>query len=336
MIVFNQIEIENPNALFDSYRITDKDRNFYNSLFDVGKGQEAIDAFIDKYMTDPIELYNAEMQRYLFYAQSGEMAQENRSRMERSISALSFSLGALLTQNFQEFTVDVYGPVIFADANITKLKVQRMILQETMQQYETSIIGAMSRTQAEVLNAVRTMQREMITFNQYISNRRFVGARLDQEVTLFRSQLKIKYPQYYKSMENGKFFRNRRGAYYKLEDYNEMATRTTILNVDRTSVEVQSRIRGDKVVEYYLRDNRPLKTGEQRVICKTILRNKILGKSLLALDNETANILGIMTIETAKGTPDYAMGPNCRHSFKRVSRRFKSRIDALIRQGRAA
>ena len=57
-----------------------------------------------------------------------------------------------------------------------------------------------------------------------------------------------------------------------------------------------------------------------------------MGKSLLALDDDTAVKLGIMTVASAKGTSDYAMGPNCRHSIKRVSRRFRTRIDAILRQ----
>jgi hypothetical protein len=165
-----------------------------------------------------------------------------------------------------------------------------------------------------VLGQIRSIQKQFIVENQYIQEMNFIGVKLEDEITRFNQSLKEVLPEYFRMMEEGYIIKDRAGRPWMLEDYSDMAMRNTILNVDRTSVEVSQRIDGSRVVEYYLRDDREVKN--EREICQEILANTIDGMALLALDEDTAEKLGIMTIEDARSKG--AMGINCRHSIMPV------------------
>jgi hypothetical protein len=139
--------------------------------------------------------------------------------------------------------------------------------------------------------------------------------------------LREKYPSVYKAALEGNIVATTRfigdreiKRHYKLNDYADMATRTTLLNVDRVGNEIIARVNEEPVVEYYLYDSRKVK--KERQICQDILDRKINGLSLLALSDEVAQKLKIMTVDEARSTSDYAMGPYCRHTIRRVSREF--------------
>jgi hypothetical protein len=117
--------------------------------------------------------------------------------------------------------------------------------------------------------------------------------------------------------------------HYKVDYYTDMATRATLLNVDRNSNEIMARVNGERVVEYYLSD--PRSVIKEREICIEILNNLVEGISILALDEEAASILGCMTVEEAQNTPDFAMGIYCRHGLRRLSEDYLAMINDKIK-----
>ncbi|GAF99243.1 unnamed protein product, partial [marine sediment metagenome] len=129
-------------------------------------------------------------------------------------------------------------------------------------------------------------------------------------------------------MKQGNFVVYRDGSLHTLESYTDMATRTTLLNVDRTAVEVKSGASNRRVVEYYLRDKRSVK--EKRAVCNSIMHTKIKGIPMVALDQGAANVLGIRTIEQAKAEDGHAFGPNCRHSIKPLSEAVYNEIEKVL------
>jgi len=328
------IKIENYNNLFAKYAVSDKDLAIYRNMIEAGEEEEAIDQFVDKYMNSVSELYTATTQESLKKAESGEMKQEEKGKLIRNVVLSTGAASLLLKNNFGKFIKKSYAPTIFKEQGITsiktKIKTKNAILDATLSEFDTLTTGAMNETQQFVLTNVRQMQRNMI-----IGNQRLTGVKnLDREVWLFKKRLKQSMPDYYKALEKGAVLKSRTMANgkvvrYKLENYVDMSTRTTLLNVERVATEVRAGINGDNIVEYYLRDNRTLKTGIEREICKTILASSYLGKSVLALDEITGAKLGIMTIDAAKGQG--AMGPYCRHSIRSVSRNYLIKVSKLLK-----
>ena len=324
------IKIENYNNLFAKYAVTDKDLALYRNMIESGDEEEAIDLFVEKYMNSVSELYTETTQESLKKAESGEMKQGEKGKLIRNVVLSTGAASLLLKNNFGKFIKESYAPTIFKEQGITSVKTKNAILEATLSEFDTLTTGAMNETQQFVLTNVRQMQRNMI-----IGNQRLTGAKnLDREVWLFKKRLKQSMPDYYKALEKGAVLKSRTMANgkivrYKLENYADMSTRTTLLNVDRVATEVRVGINGDNIVEYYLRDNRKLKTGIEREICKTILASSFLGKSVLAMDQATGGKLGIMTIDAAKGQG--AMGPYCRHSIRSVSRNYLIKVNKLLK-----
>lgn len=331
-----QVQIQDPMQLFYRFVVSDDDIDLYKKLMDEGEEEKAIDMFIDTYMVSISELYGGTISYYLNEVQRGEMTQKDKNGIEKSVILLSSALALSMNNNFRTFTKEVYAPVIFDELQITSAKVKRAVFDATIAQFEELTEGAMNETSRFILRNIRQMQREIVIENQRIGTVKEITGKLNKEVNKFRERVRREIPGFYEAMEEGKILKSkkimRNGQeivyHYRLENYAGMATRTTILNVDRTATEVHAKVEELPVVEYYLRDNRPLKTGKEREICKFILKHKYMGKSVLALDEETAGKLGIMSLTYAK--ENGAMGPYCRHSIKPVSKTYLRKIQNNI------
>ncbi len=342
-------EITTPSAyaLFSKYALSEEEiQVFVKSLAE--NEEESIERFLQAYLQLPTEEYSELVAKYMVIAEQGELTAANKNKIERSVIALTTALISTLKNNFDILAEKLYGPIIFTERDITVKKVQKAILDATAGQFNTLTEKSLLSTQADVLAKVRRMQRELITFNQ--GRGRLTGASLDRAVKNFTDTLKARFPSYYK-MADGKLFstspfgENGIVRYYKLEDYVNMSVRTTLLNIDRTSTEVivtakedQREIKGRtpvRVVEFYKRDNRTIKTKE-REICQHILASRKYGKPLLALDEETASLLKIMSVREAENTPDYSFGVGCRHSIKPISVALRKELEVIIKKKQEA
>ena len=222
-------------------------------------------------------------------SESGILSNKDGNNLTRNITLLTLGLSAVLIHNFSLFMKGAYAPVIFEMASLKNADVKSSILKEVLLDYEQRIEGAMSQTQVDVLNGIRTLQREMISENLLIKRSGIKGNMLDAEVDRFRSALKAKYPELYGAMKNGNILISRKFGpegesvrHYKVDYYTDMATRATLLNVDRNSNEIMARVNGERVVEYYLSD--PRSVIKERELCQEVLHNLIEGVSVLALD----------------------------------------------------
>ena len=325
LIYQGSIRIKDPISLFSRYHVTKKEINRWTMMIEAGNGEKAIDEFIAKYTTGPAELYTAAMQDYLRIAESGEVPRSGLNKITTSVVAISSAYASNVISSFSTFVKEAVAPTIFEKFKITSPSVKQSIFDATIAQFGNLTEGAMTMTQNNILTGIRQMQMEMIQRNQAMRSRVFASSHLDKEVDDFKKRLKQTYPNYYKGMEEGRVLMDRNGKQWKLEDYATMATRTTILNVERTSVEIISKIGSQRVVEYFLRDSRTLSSGNEREICKEILSKKVLGKSVLAMDLKTARILGVFSLDTAKAKG--AMGPWCRHSIRPVSKVYNRKLN---------
>ena len=336
MIPYANIDIENPNGFYDKYQLTDEEIDWLRLMAEDGMLQEAIDIFMSEYQLPPGTKYQDVVSRYIGESESGILSNKDGNNLTRNITLLTLGLSAVLTNNFSLFMKGAYAPVIFEVAGLKNADVRNSILKEVILDYEQRIEGAMSQTQVDVLNGIRTLQREMISENLLIKKSGIKGNMLDAEVDRFRSTLKSKYPELYGAMKNGNILISRKFGpegesvrHYKVDYYTDMATRATLLNVDRNSNEIMARVNGERVVEYYLSD--PRSVIKERELCQEVLHNLIEGVSVLALDEEASNILGCMTVEEAQNTPDYCMGIYCRHSIRRLPEDYLATINDKIK-----
>jgi len=338
MIPKAYINVEPLPYFFDSFYITDDELAKLLAMEEQGQDQEALDSFIADHIIAPSQKYQETISTYLSYADDGPLGAEDTNRLLRNITLLTIGLTALLIWNFKQYTSRVRISTVFKEQELTNAAVKKAILNETLTNYEQLITGTMAQTQTFVLNGIRTLQREIIAENVILKGAKLTGDALDSAVKQFKESLRTKYPDLYAAMEKGNILVTRKFQadggesvrHYKLDYYADMATRTTLLDIDRTTVAVMATVHGERVVGYRLLDPRSVK--KDREICKEILAKKVLGQSILALDAEAAAILGIMTVDEAQSTPDYAMGPYCRHGLVRLTSAYLEQINGLFKK----
>ena len=326
MIPFVDIEFENIAGFFDEYDLTEEEKQILKEGFEEDRLQETIDMFVENYILPPSIKYQDTISSYLELSTTGPFAEEDIDKISRTVALLTVSIISLLTSNFYKFG-KLFSTKTFKNIGLTDIELKRAITKETLSEFERLITGTLQNTQIFVTSSIRTLQREMIMENILIDKLGIKGPALDKEIERFKKLLRDKYPAVYKAALDGNIVATSRfigdkeiKRHYKLSDYADMATRTTLLNIDRTANEIIARVNDEPVMEYYLYDSRKVK--KERVICQDILDKKINGKSLLALDNVTAQKLGIMTIDEARTTPDFAMNVYCRHTLRRVPKQF--------------
>lgn len=315
--------------------MTDEDLDQLTALIDDGFVQEAFDLFINEYMIPPSMKYQDLMSDYLGVVDSGPMREKDKDMLSRNITLMNLGLSAVLLNNFSKYLNSSYSKAIFEDAGITDAMTKKAILVEVETVYEQLLSSSLSRTQSFILNSLRTMQRELLAENLLLKNSKLTGEALESEIIRFKNSLRIKYPEIYKAINKGNILVTSRfvdGAesirHYKIDYYIDLVTRTAILDVDRNSNMISAIAANERVVDFYLSDPRQVK--KDREICQEILATLVLGRSILALDAEAATILGIMTVEEAKSTPDYSFGPYCRHSVRRCPAEYIKEINNIL------
>jgi hypothetical protein len=335
MIPVIDVKSTNPVGFYDGYELTDEEIAWLAIMAEEGNAQEAVDVFIDEYILPPGTKYSDLARHYIELSSLGVIEEKQKSKMIRTLALLSMGLAGLLYKNYSKFIKGVYADSVFKNAGLEEPDVEKSIVNDVLSEYEQSISGTMLQTQAYVLNSIRTMQREIIVENMMIEKSGIAGEMLDKEMVKFQRELKAKYPDIYKAMQDGNILVTKSMIdgeesirHYKLDYYFDLSTRTILLNIDRTTNLIMAQVDGDNVVEYAEID--PRIVTKDREICQEVLANKINGKSLLALDAETAQALGIMTVDELLANPQGATSNGCRHGFLQCSRSFLEGINKLL------
>lgn len=332
MIPYVNIKRINPNGFYDEYSLGEEEIQWLLDMADEGLEQEAIDTLIDQFFLPPGIKYEDVINKYLYSSQAGVLKSEDKNHMIRNIALLSAGLAILMKNNFSAYMKKIYAPKIFKRHGLEDSKTKKAILQQAITDFDEKITGVMANTQSFAVNGIRSMQREIVSRNLFFKEQKIKDEAFDVEKKLFDKGLRRKYPSIYKAIDEGNIVVTRKleaGGeslrHYKINYYSDLLTRTSILNIDRNTVSVAAAVNGERVVGYRLAD--PRKVKKDREICQQILANKVYGVSLLAVDEDAARKLGIMTIEEAQSTPDYAMGPYCRHTIYRLGNDFLERIN---------
>ena len=317
-------------------QISKIDRNIMITLIQSGRDEEAFQYLYSKYIQPNTQELTQAIQRQMRLGLNTILTEVEINRITLTITSQVQATNTAVESVFTSFTKEIYTPRLFKRIRVTNPLIRDNIVNQTLAEFANKTRGALSMTNSDVLSAIRTYQRDLIKANLKISSKENIPGVLNTEVNKFKRQmetwLRKNNPDFFKQLDEGKFIRSRplpdgTVKHYKLNEYSEMSVRTTLMNVQRTSVEVASLAEGARVVGYDLIDNRPLK-GEEREICQEILGNKVHGESILALDDEVAKVLGIMTVDEAKSLG--AMGVNCRHGLIQLDTEYLVQVEKVL------
>lgn len=331
-MLLSDVKFEDIAYFYDNYYIGDEDLKTLIAIVEGGSSEEALDKFIDEYIMNPIDKYQDLVYKYLGFTLAGEVDGKDKTKITSDVATLTFGLSALLAYNYKRYNKIVETPMAYKEAGVTWPGVKRDIYNANIAKYQEAIDTAMTRTQSMIINAVKSIQKDYSVFNTMSSRQGLEGQELSKAIRNFKTLMMERYKDIFELQNTKKMVpilsKDGKLKNYKIDYYIDMVTRNTIVGMSRDANEASARVNGERVVEYLQVDSRAVK--HDRKICQRILGIKILGKSLLALDPVTATALGIMTVDEAKTTPDFAMSINCRHSVKRLDKRFLRQIDKLV------
>ena len=335
MIPYNTIQTVSTSDFFQEFELSEEVLDDIRELLEEGFTQETIDIIVNEYLIPASDKYSGVMTDYLDEMDDGPLRDRELDKLTRNISVLSIAFAGYLSGIFNKYVRSGYMDTVFEGAGISDRELKKTIYNEVIQEFERLTSNTISQTQGFVVNSIRNLQREMISENLLLKNSKIEGDILEQEINRFKQSLRIKYPSIYKAINNKNIlttisFRDGEEItrHYKLDYYVDLVARTTLLNVDRTTNIVSALVNDEPVVEFYLADPRNVK--KDRELCQEILANKVNGLSILALNDDVATKLGILTYDEAKSTPDYSFGPYCRHSVRRCSKEYIKSLEGIL------
>lgn len=286
--------------------------------------------FLERYILPLANLYADNLIKAMKKAETRILATEELTSL--SLSVTSYTLGykdeyvALCTK----FLKTVHLPLVKNVIGIGGAGVLKTIERRTIKEFKKNITGALQRTPLDVRRAVKELQGNLSMANRTLKKAKESGMLQDKFVKLqaeLKDKIRKNSPDYYKMTEKGEFIRYRDGKLVRIDTYSQMATRTTLLNVERDAVEIKDAVKQRRVAEIYLRDARSVSTDERKS-CKHAMSRRFYGKSLVAYDRSAAKLFGIPTIEELRSRGTF--GPNCRHSLKSLENAYYNRIDQLL------
>jgi len=335
------------NQIFNSFKVSAKDLKLYKKILKgttPNREQKVIDHFMKKYVYRLNTVFSKAIKAVFV-----DLISVDTTAKQFTKSAIGFKV---TSKKYKEILKDSYkkiAPLItdsfFKKNNIKNIQLQNKLKKEVFQEFENYIKDAMSLTDKNIIKDIRTIQREVIQntlkirklkdipdFTEYI-------AKTEKE---FKDVILKKYPGIRQKIEDGKVLKSRpwrdksgniRNMTYRLDTYTDFAIENTIMNLESITGTIEAEQSGDRVVEYYLANDRKLKTVPFPY-CQEVLRKKIKGKALLALDEGAADILGIDSVSTARAKWAMDRKRHCRHATRKIKdENYLKTIDKLLYAG---
>lgn len=329
------IELRVPEAylLFEDLKLSDEDIEFYLRLAEENDVSFALEEFVQDYCISPASKYQDIMADVLSQSLTGEVQEKNFKGSLVKIGLITAAVVYLFRENFSKFLKNVYSKVCDKQSGFKEGR--DVLIEEVIGRYEQQVTTAMNTSQLFVMGGLRTIQREVVFQNILLKKGKYSEEAISNMKNHFRRSLESKYPEIFRGINKKNLLRITKldgtaetVRAYKITDYIDLVTQTAILNYDRHSNIIVAELNNEKAVEYVIANPRQVK--KERAICQKILHLSVLGKSILALDGITAKKLGIMTVDEAMTTPDYAMGNFCRHTIKRLDADYLQSLDELL------
>jgi len=317
-------------AIFKN-KISKKDQKRFEEIAKTGNPTRALNLFISAYITPAVQKWQTSV-KPLMKRFEKVLPPKKANSLTLRITSDTVGLTTALNKLYSKFMRAVYSESVFRRLGITNPLARRAIASNSIAQFKDLTRGALSKTNSTILSNIRSMQTDLITGAARINRQVEIGDIILKEAKRLQNELTTRvikrHPEYTKMMDNNQFIKYRNGALHQTEEYFEMSTRTSVLNVNRNGVEMQEAIKNRRVSEYFRSDKTPYKTDIRRDVCKEIMSMKFRGKSLVAHDQAAASLFGILTLEQAKART--AFGPNCKHSIKPLPEADYAKIDLAL------
>jgi hypothetical protein len=333
---------KNYKTVFQKFEVTPKDKARYTQIISTATTFDEIEQVINLFMKDYVNGMNAQLNNLiadtLNIALSSELMNKELMNVENTFIFSSNAYENTLKANYAVLADMISGGA--ADLIGSNPKVQKMITDKLISEFNSRIEGAMANTRADVLNYTRTLQREMIIRNKQLAQMGEMGSMegaIAQEKLLFEKNMLKRFPQLDKMLREGKVLKSRtflnsagNETYrtYTLDDYTEMSVSETLKNVDRDAVEFTAKYLNEPVVEFYLRDHRHVEDPNEA--CAHIMQSTLWGVPLLATSQHVASVLKIWSVDKAKAEHSLEISRHCRHSIKRASDEVINKVNKLI------
>lgn len=333
---------DNYKSIFNSFNISGKDRNLYESIIAEATTFDEVESVINHFMEHYVVKMDKQFQGLVLdtlnTSLSNVLMQRQLIQLENTFMFGSSSYEQVCQANYKIVAELVAGKavqIVGGNKFITK-QLQDKLINE----FNSRIQGAMANTRAEVLQHVRTLQREMIVRNRQLMLMQDQGVMesiIEKEKAMFRENMLKKFPRLEKMLENGQILRSRtylgadgtaRFKSYTLDEYTEMATSETLKNIDRDAVEFTAKNMNEPVVVFYLRDQRHVEDPNEA--CAHIINYKLWGVPLLATSEYVAKLLKIWSVDRAKAEHSLEISRHCRHSIRRASDEIINKVNKLI------
>lgn len=333
--------------IFRALKVKENDLKLYQRILKKG-GVTREQKVLDHFMANYVYMLNSSFIRVIRSVMS-DMLTGTATKREVSQNVVKFRLSSkyykkYMAENYKK-VADMVSGSFFDRYNIANRDLRYSIRKEVYEQFNDFIKISMQQTESDILKHIRVLQREIIQKNLKISKLKGIPnieEIIDLETKNFKKNMLKKYPELAKQFDEGKVLKSRgwtdkdgnfKTRSYTLDTYSDFSIRATMMNMDTTLGIEDATQHGDRVVEFYLKDNRTLKT-KPFPYCQKLLRKKVAGKTILALDDTAARILNIPTVATAKA--NYSLAPlrGCRHSVRRITdKTYINRINKILYVG---
>jgi hypothetical protein len=310
--------------------------DYYKEIAASGSAQEALDVFMSDYILTFSARFSDFVKAQMIKA-TDIINPTEFGKISMSVSSATVAFKEAQKKVYTDFINKVYGDAATLELNVTNPAVIEAIKNNTVITFNSLIDGALQGTHVDVIDTIRNYQYDLIEgSNKITTAEKFLNFGTDEIQSMkdqLNSDLASDHSDFFSMSEDGNFVRYSDGKLVNFDDYNEMATRTTTLNVQRDAVEMQQALDGERISEYVILDDRPLKTDKKgrthpREICQEIMGNKWNGAALIAHDDDAAETFGIYTIDEAKELG--AMGPNCRHGIQPLSEDLSIEVENIL------
>lgn len=296
----------------------------------------ALDEFLKDYILVFSSRYSEFLKEQLDIA-AEIISDKEMSLLEMRISSSTIAYKEAQKSIYEQFMREVYGDVSLSELNIKSPIVRESIKNMAINAFNERIEKTLAQTNTDILAVIRDFQRDLIQTEHKKNMIKYISDIKTDEIEAMKEKLNKELfdrnKDFFSMKDDGQFVRYSDGKLVPFETYEEMATRTTTLNVQRDAVQINEAMNERRISEYVLLDNRPLKVDKKgrthpREICKEIMATKYYGVSLIAHDKNAADLYGIYTIDEAKELG--AMGPNCRHGIASLPDDIYAHIDNTL------
>lgn len=333
MVFTEQISKIDPNIFKVRYKITQKDWAKMNKWIVAGDYEMAIEFFTNKYLEKMSKDYYGMIKYALMMSSSRVLAGEKLKVLNDNIVKISNSIDTEVretTRTLTDLVLDNRKKIFGALGWLHVDKYTLAIMKNTSFYNLGQAVGVfmflntrkthyyMSRIQQQVIKKYGHLKRYE---KETEPSRRIELLKKIAIVNDIRKHMKETNKEVLGQVSK-KIYKG--VSERRLKEFMEREITDTILDVTNENTESMALLNDEDILEYYQSSHREIKT-KPRVVCKEVMGQTILGKSLVALTSSASHKLGIPMLDDVKARA--GLGKWCRHAVRPVSIEFLAELN---------